>query len=164
MYVLPRNFNNFLLIDYIFFCNVHVNCIGFLEYTRSFSRAKHQLDLNIIGLARALCNTSHVLCAVQVYPGAWTAILISLDNVGIWNLRTENLDSWYRGQETYIRVVNPEATNKTELPMPDNTLFCGALQKMQKYVSILPCDYCVSFPPKFECISLTFIFFIGLKT
>nr|GMC87311.1 monocopper oxidase-like protein SKU5 [Ipomoea batatas] len=86
--------------------------------------------------------------AIQVYPGAWTAILISLDNVGIWNLRTENLDSWYRGQETYIRVVNPEATNKTELPMPDNTLFCGALQKMQKYVpevlnplSILPCDY-----------------------
>ncbi|XP_031128863.1 monocopper oxidase-like protein SKU5 [Ipomoea triloba] len=69
---------------------------------------------------------------IQVYPGAWTAILISLDNVGIWNLRTENLDSWYRGQETYIRVVNPEATNKTELPMPDNTLFCGALQKMQK--------------------------------
>ncbi|GFZ01937.1 cupredoxin superfamily protein [Actinidia rufa] len=31
----------------------------------------------------------------QVFPGAWTAILISLDNVGVWNLRTENLDSWY---------------------------------------------------------------------
>ncbi|KAE9614208.1 hypothetical protein Lal_00016765 [Lupinus albus] len=68
----------------------------------------------------------------QVYPGAWTAILVSLDNVGVWNIRTENLDSWYLGQETYIRVVNPEATNKTELPMPDNALFCGALQKMQK--------------------------------
>ncbi|KAF3448384.1 hypothetical protein FNV43_RR09097 [Rhamnella rubrinervis] len=68
----------------------------------------------------------------QVYPGAWTAILISLDNVGVWNLRTENLDSWYLGQETYIRVVNPEATNKTELPIPDNALFCGALHKLQK--------------------------------
>ncbi|PNX97468.1 monocopper oxidase-like protein SKU5-like [Trifolium pratense] len=68
----------------------------------------------------------------QVYPGAWTAVLVSLDNVGIWNLRTENLDSWYLGQETYIRVVNPEPTNKTELPMPDNALFCGALQHMQK--------------------------------
>ncbi|KAB2014208.1 hypothetical protein ES319_D09G209300v1 [Gossypium barbadense] len=68
----------------------------------------------------------------QVYPGAWTAILISLDNVGVWNLRTENLDSWYLGQETYVRVVNPEATNKTELPMPDNALFCGALSKLQK--------------------------------
>ncbi|KAJ7944774.1 monocopper oxidase-like protein SKU5 [Quillaja saponaria] len=68
----------------------------------------------------------------QVYPGAWTAILISLDNVGVWNLRTENLDSWYLGQETYVRVVNPEATNKTELPMPENALFCGALSKLQK--------------------------------
>ncbi|XP_027335469.1 monocopper oxidase-like protein SKU5 [Abrus precatorius] len=68
----------------------------------------------------------------QVYPGAWTAILVSLDNVGVWNLRTENLDSWYLGQETYVRVVNPEATNKTELPIPDNALFCGALSKLQK--------------------------------
>ncbi|XVF52668.1 hypothetical protein PTKIN_Ptkin05aG0036900 [Pterospermum kingtungense] len=68
----------------------------------------------------------------KVYPGAWTAILISLDNVGVWNIRTENLDSWYLGQETYVRVVNPEATNKTELPMPDNALYCGALSKLQK--------------------------------
>lgn len=70
--------------------------------------------------------------SAQVYPGAWTAVLVSLDNVGIWNLRTENLDSWYLGQETYIKVVNPEATNKTELPIPDNALFCGALSKLQK--------------------------------
>ncbi|KAI4327094.1 hypothetical protein L6164_019595 [Bauhinia variegata] len=75
------------------------------------------------GIARA---------TTQVYPGAWTAILVSLDNVGVWNLRTENLDSWYLGQETYVRVVNPEATNKTELPMPDNALLCGALSKYQK--------------------------------
>ena len=49
-------------------------------------------------------------------------------------MRSENLDSWYLGQETYVRVVNPEVTNKTELPIPDNALFCGALKKMQKYV------------------------------
>ncbi|KAJ8764196.1 hypothetical protein K2173_005376 [Erythroxylum novogranatense] len=69
---------------------------------------------------------------VQVYPGAWTAILVSLDNVGVWNLRTENLDSWYLGQETYVRVVNPEENNKTEFPAPDNVLYCGALGKLQK--------------------------------
>ncbi|CAI9093776.1 OLC1v1029349C2 [Oldenlandia corymbosa var. corymbosa] len=69
----------------------------------------------------------------QVYPGAWTAVLASLDSVGVWNLRAENLDSWYLGQETYIKVVNPEdSSNKTELPMPDNVLYCGALKKMQK--------------------------------
>ncbi|XP_075501056.1 monocopper oxidase-like protein SKS1 [Primulina tabacum] len=70
---------------------------------------------------------------VQVYSGGWTAVYVSLDNVGIWNLRTENLDRWYLGQETYMRITNPEdPTKKTELPLPDNTLFCGALSKMQK--------------------------------
>ncbi|KAG2312186.1 hypothetical protein Bca52824_023743 [Brassica carinata] len=69
---------------------------------------------------------------IQVYPGAWSAILISLDNPGAWNLRTENLDSWYLGQETYVRVVNPDENNKTEFGAPANVLYCGALQKLQK--------------------------------
>ncbi|PKA66301.1 Monocopper oxidase-like protein SKU5 [Apostasia shenzhenica] len=69
---------------------------------------------------------------IQVYPGAWTAVLVSLDNVGTWNLRSEDIDSWYLGQETYIIVVNPESTNKTELPVPDNALYCGILKDKQK--------------------------------
>ncbi|KAL0359028.1 UNVERIFIED_CONTAM: Monocopper oxidase-like protein SKS1 [Sesamum angustifolium] len=70
---------------------------------------------------------------VQVFAGGWTAVFVSLDNVGVWNLRTENLDRWYLGQETYMRIINPEDTdNKTELPAPDNVLFCGALSRMQK--------------------------------
>jgi Multicopper oxidase len=68
-----------------------------------------------------------------VYPNAWTAVLVSLDNVGIWNVRAENLDAWYLGQEVYVRVVNPEDANKTELPIPDNALKCGLLEKFQKY-------------------------------
>ncbi|CAN6447561.1 unnamed protein product [Victoria cruziana] len=68
----------------------------------------------------------------QVFPGGWTAIFVYLDNVGIWNLRAENLDSWYMGQEVYIRVVNPEINNKTDMPPPDNTIFCGALKYMQQ--------------------------------
>ncbi|ERN02634.1 hypothetical protein AMTRI_Chr03g141020 [Amborella trichopoda] len=71
-------------------------------------------------------------CTTQVFPGAWTAILVSLDNVGMWNLRAENLDTWYLGQEVYIRVFNPEINNKTELPVPDNALYCGALAHLQK--------------------------------
>ncbi|KAL7147566.1 hypothetical protein ABFS83_06G116100 [Erythranthe nasuta] len=70
---------------------------------------------------------------VQVFPGGWTAVFVSLDNVGAWNLRTENLDRWYLGQETYMRIINPEDSgNKTELPVPDNVLYCGALSHMQK--------------------------------
>lgn len=60
--------------------------------------------------------------------------MASLDNVGVWNLRAENLDRWYLGQETYMRIINPEDhSNKTELPVPSNALYCGALASKQKY-------------------------------
>ncbi|RWW67998.1 hypothetical protein BHE74_00024535 [Ensete ventricosum] len=72
---------------------------------------------------------------INVFPGAWTAVLVSLDSVGFWNVRVENLDTWYLGQEVYVRVVNPEDnSNKTELPVPDNVLYCGLLKDKQKYV------------------------------
>ncbi|XP_051143815.1 monocopper oxidase-like protein SKU5 [Andrographis paniculata] len=75
---------------------------------------------------------------VQVFAGGWSAVFVSLDNVGVWNLRTENLDRWYLGQETYMRIVNPEDDGfKTELPAPDNALYCGALSKMQKPQKLL---------------------------
>ncbi|KAK4751048.1 hypothetical protein SAY87_004530 [Trapa incisa] len=67
---------------------------------------------------------------VQVFPGAWAAILISLDNAGIWNLRAENLDSWYLGQELYLSVVNPEK-DTDEVALPGNTIYCGALSALQ---------------------------------
>ncbi|KAL3517889.1 hypothetical protein ACH5RR_020478 [Cinchona calisaya] len=70
-------------------------------------------------------------CTTQVFPGAWTAILVYLDNAGIWNLRTQNLDSWYLGQEVYLSAVNPQ-TDKNELPLPDNTIYCGVLSFLQK--------------------------------
>lgn len=66
----------------------------------------------------------------QVFPGAWTAILVSLDNAGIWNLRTENLDSWYLGQELYMSVVNQE-NDTNEFQLPDNTIYCGVLSSFQ---------------------------------
>ncbi|KAI8523339.1 hypothetical protein RHMOL_Rhmol13G0065700 [Rhododendron molle] len=68
----------------------------------------------------------------QVFPGAWTAILVYLDNAGIWNLRAENLDSWYLGQEVYVSVVNPEIEVDTEIPLPGNTIYCGLLSSLQK--------------------------------
>ncbi|MED6163214.1 hypothetical protein PIB30_077818, partial [Stylosanthes scabra] len=67
----------------------------------------------------------------QVFPGAWTAILVSLDNAGIWNLRAENLNSWYLGQEVYVQVVNPEI-DYTESSLPQNAIYCGLLSSLQK--------------------------------
>ncbi|XP_019461477.1 PREDICTED: monocopper oxidase-like protein SKU5 [Lupinus angustifolius] len=70
-------------------------------------------------------------CTTQVFPGAWTAVLVSLDNAGMWNLRTENLNSWYLGQELYVQVDNPEIDN-TEDSMPQNAIYCGLLSSLQK--------------------------------
>lgn len=69
---------------------------------------------------------------IEVYPGGWTAGLISLDNVGVWNIRVENLDRWYLGEETYMRIINPEENGQTEMDPPGNVLYCGALRNMQK--------------------------------
>lgn len=68
----------------------------------------------------------------QVFPGGWTAVLVSLDNPGAWNLRADNLDRWYLGQETYMRIVNKDEDNTTEFGPPDNVRYCGALSSMQK--------------------------------
>jgi hypothetical protein len=56
---------------------------------------------------------------------------VSLDNVGIWNLRSENLDKWYLGEEVYVRVADPDGYNRTEMTAPHNVLFCGLLSKLQ---------------------------------
>lgn len=68
----------------------------------------------------------------QVFPLSWTAVLVELDNVGMWNLRSQLLPNWYLGQEMYIRVYNPENSNKTEASVPDNAIYCGRLASMQK--------------------------------
>ena len=71
------------------------------------------------------------MVSLQVFPGAWTAVLVYLDNAGMWNLRAENLDSWYLGQEVYVSVVNPEE-DKGEFGLPDNAIYCGLLSHLQK--------------------------------
>ncbi|KAL0792545.1 hypothetical protein Bca101_063922 [Brassica carinata] len=67
----------------------------------------------------------------QVFPGAWTAILVYLDNAGMWNLRIDNLASWYLGQEVYLNVVNPEI-DTSENSIPENTIYCGRLSPLQR--------------------------------
>ena len=33
-----------------------------------------------------------------------------------------------------MRVINPEENGGTELAPPDNVIYCGALQSLQKYI------------------------------
>ncbi|XP_010500092.1 PREDICTED: L-ascorbate oxidase homolog [Camelina sativa] len=62
---------------------------------------------------------------VQVYPKSWTAIYIALDNVGMWNLRSEFWARQYLGQQLYLRVFTSSTSLRDEYPIPKNSRLCG---------------------------------------
>ncbi|XVF68012.1 hypothetical protein PTKIN_Ptkin10aG0168600 [Pterospermum kingtungense] len=64
----------------------------------------------------------------QVYPRSWTAIYMALDNVGMWNVRTEFWARQYLGQQFYLRVYSPVGSVRDEYPIPKNALLCGRAQ------------------------------------
>lgn len=66
-----------------------------------------------------------VLCNLQVYPKSWTAIHVALDNVGMWNLRSEFWARQYLGQQLYVRVYTDSSSLRDEYPIPKNALLCG---------------------------------------
>uniref|UniRef100_A0A0A0L0K6 Uncharacterized protein n=1 Tax=Cucumis sativus TaxID=3659 RepID=A0A0A0L0K6_CUCSA len=64
-------------------------------------------------------------CTTQVYPYSWTAIYVALDNVGMWNVRSEFWARQYLGQQFYLRVYTPSTSLRDEFPIPKNALLCG---------------------------------------
>ncbi|KAI4336723.1 hypothetical protein L6164_015214 [Bauhinia variegata] len=64
-------------------------------------------------------------CTTQVYPKSWTAIYVALDNVGMWNLRSEFWARQYLGQQLYLRVYTSTTSLRDEFPIPKNALLCG---------------------------------------
>ncbi|XP_062002151.1 L-ascorbate oxidase homolog [Rosa rugosa] len=62
---------------------------------------------------------------VQVYPNSWSTILVSLDNQGMWNLRSATWERQYLGQQLYLRVWNPTQNLANEYNIPSNALMCG---------------------------------------
>lgn len=67
----------------------------------------------------------------QVYPFSWTAILIKFDNQGTWNLRSQDAERWYLGQELYLRVKSVGEDDPSTIPeadaapIPANIIKCG---------------------------------------
>lgn len=61
----------------------------------------------------------------QVYPNSWTAILVSLDNQGMWNVRSADWDRQYLGQQFYLRVGSSVPNPAIEYDIPSNALLCG---------------------------------------
>ncbi|KAK9129329.1 hypothetical protein Sjap_009816 [Stephania japonica] len=67
-------------------------------------------------------------CTTQVYPKSWTAIYLALDNVGMWNLRTEFWARQYLGQQFYLRVYSSVESIRDEYPIPKMPLLAERLQ------------------------------------
>ncbi|CAI0554228.1 unnamed protein product, partial [Linum tenue] len=68
---------------------------------------------------------SDLQCSLQVYPNSWTAILVSLDNQGMWNMRSAIWERQYLGQQFYLRVWTAEKSLANEYNIPSNALLCG---------------------------------------
>lgn len=53
--------------------------------------------------------------------------MLTFDNAGMWNLRSELLERRLLGQEMYISVLSPERSLRDEYNLPDNAQLCGAI-------------------------------------
>ncbi|KAF8406586.1 hypothetical protein HHK36_008674 [Tetracentron sinense] len=68
---------------------------------------------------------------IQVYPNSWTAIMLELDNQGMWNVRSQDAEKWYLGQEIYMRVKGVGQDDPVTVPSrdevhpPANLIKCG---------------------------------------
>ncbi|KAL5997264.1 L-ascorbate oxidase [Asimina triloba] len=65
---------------------------------------------------------------IQVYPNSWTAVMLTLDNAGMWNLRSQTLERQYLGQQLYLSLISPGRSLRDEYNMPDGTPVCGLVQ------------------------------------
>ncbi|KAF9620867.1 hypothetical protein IFM89_015108 [Coptis chinensis] len=74
------------------------------------------------------CCTSLIaydIISVQVYPKSWSAIYMDLDNVGMWNIRSEDWTRQYLSQQFYLRIYSPVESWRDEYPIPKNALLYG---------------------------------------
>ncbi|KAA3485952.1 L-ascorbate oxidase-like protein [Gossypium australe] len=69
---------------------------------------------------------------IQVFPKCWAAILLSFDNCGMWNIRSEVWDRRYLGQQLYVSVLSPNKSLRDEYNMPEGALVCGAVENMPR--------------------------------
>ncbi|KAJ4843951.1 L-ascorbate oxidase [Turnera subulata] len=67
---------------------------------------------------------------IQVFPKSWAAIMLTFDNAGMWNLRSEMWEKAYLGQQMYVSVLSPERSLRDEYNIPDNFLVCGLVKDM----------------------------------
>ncbi|GFZ12875.1 SKU5 similar 13 [Actinidia rufa] len=60
------------------------------------------------------------------------AIMTTLDNAGMWNLRSEMWENAYLGQQLYVSILSPARSLRDEYNLPDNTQLCGIVKDLPK--------------------------------
>ncbi|KAK4408605.1 L-ascorbate oxidase [Sesamum angolense] len=69
---------------------------------------------------------------VQVYPNSWAAVMTTLDNAGMWNLRSEMRERAYLGQQFYLSVVSEARSLRDEYSLPETQELCGIVKSLPK--------------------------------
>ncbi|KAL1565694.1 L-ascorbate oxidase [Salvia divinorum] len=69
---------------------------------------------------------------IQVYPNSWAAVMTTLDNAGMWNLRSEMRERAYLGQQFYFSVVSPELSLRDEYNLPVGQELCGVVKDLPR--------------------------------
>ena len=69
---------------------------------------------------------------IHVYPGTWAAVMTTLDNAGMWNLRSDMMERSYLGQQLYFSVLSPNLSLRDEYNIPEFQLQCGGVQGLPK--------------------------------
>ncbi|KAL8544618.1 hypothetical protein ACS0TY_005009 [Phlomoides rotata] len=67
---------------------------------------------------------------IHVYPGCWAAIMLTMDNAGMWNLRSMLAERTYLGQQMYFSVLSPAKSLRDEYNIWDHQLLCGLVKDM----------------------------------
>ncbi|KAH9314697.1 hypothetical protein KI387_023324 [Taxus chinensis] len=117
----PASRESYNLFDAIYRCTIQFFGFGVLfqgPWSRGSNFAIHPAQLTLRPAERRPVTMK------MVYPRSWTAILMSLDNAGMWNVRSALWDRQYLGQQFYLRIFagyNPRDEN----PIPMNALLCG---------------------------------------
>ncbi|KAL0418087.1 UNVERIFIED_CONTAM: L-ascorbate oxidase [Sesamum radiatum] len=69
---------------------------------------------------------------IQVYPNSWAAVMTTLDNAGMWNLRSEMRERSYLGQQLYLSVVSEARSLRDEYSLPETQELCGIVKSLPK--------------------------------
>ncbi|KAL8517862.1 hypothetical protein ACS0TY_009246 [Phlomoides rotata] len=67
---------------------------------------------------------------IQVYPNSWAAVMTTLDNAGMWSLRSINLERQYLGEQLYISVLSPARSLRDEYNLPPTQIICGIVKDL----------------------------------